>query len=412
MGTTTHALALDAALGDTAGTRRRAASAGSRRGREVVARRRAARPARRGPPPRPGRAGARRRHAFRGVACRGLGPERRHRRPDALWAPGCRCTCPGTSSSALCASRCWPAGRSTAPTPATSSTWPRTSTLGCSATSRPGRRPRRRATASGHDSPGPAGRAAVGPPAAAGRRHRSRGHGHRHPPRRAADGLVPRAAASRPGRPTQAPGRTAATRWPTTPTSCAGSAPTAARTSRSPRRSRSAGCSRCRSRRASSARSQSVAPAAFRGRRPRRALGEHARRARADRAGRADRRRGPRSSTGRGRRRACPARRRLIGPRAAAGARPALRPAADCRPSATEPTDLAPPRQLADPGFASTSRAAAGSLKGRDARLTRGLALPDEIGLRRARHAGAAAPALPIALWGAPVATAHARRRG
>ena len=87
------------------------------------------------------------------------------------------------------------------------------------------------------------------PPHAAGPEVTETGHvglAPPHPARRPAASLVPRAV--------RALAVTARQRRPhggcrsrTRPTSCAASSPTAARTCRSPRRSRSAGCSRCRS---------------------------------------------------------------------------------------------------------------------------------------------------------------------
>jgi hypothetical protein len=70
-----------------------------------------------------------------------------------------------------------------------------------------------------------------------------------------------------------------------------------------------------------------------------------------------------------------------------------------------EPTDLAPARPLADPGFAVDDPGAVFS-KGRDARLTRGLALPDEIGLAARAARGRATSDVAERLWGAPVAAA------
>jgi hypothetical protein len=69
-----------------------------------------------------------------------------------------------------------------------------------------------------------------------------------------------------------------------------------------------------------------------------------------------------------------------------------------------EPTDLAPARPLADPGF-SVDESAAVFGKGRDARLARGLALPDEIGLAAEAAAGRGTSEIADRLWGAPVAT-------
>jgi hypothetical protein len=70
-----------------------------------------------------------------------------------------------------------------------------------------------------------------------------------------------------------------------------------------------------------------------------------------------------------------------------------------------EPSDLAPARPLADPGF-SVDESAAVFGKGRDARLARGLALPDEIGLAAEAAAGRRTSEVADRLWGAPVATA------
>jgi hypothetical protein len=70
-----------------------------------------------------------------------------------------------------------------------------------------------------------------------------------------------------------------------------------------------------------------------------------------------------------------------------------------------EPTDLAPARPLADPGF-SVDEPAAVFAKGRDARLARGLALPDESGLAARAARGRGTGEVTDRLWGSPVAAA------
>jgi hypothetical protein len=70
-----------------------------------------------------------------------------------------------------------------------------------------------------------------------------------------------------------------------------------------------------------------------------------------------------------------------------------------------EPTDLAPARPLADPGF-SVDEPAAVFGKGRDARLARGLALPDDSGLAARAVRGRGTEEVAERLWGAPVANA------
>lgn len=69
------------------------------------------------------------------------------------------------------------------------------------------------------------------------------------------------------------------------------------------------------------------------------------------------------------------------------------------------PDELAPVRPLADPGFA-VDEPGAVFRKGRDARLARGLALPEDIGAGPPRAGDADGGALAGRLWGAPVATA------
>ena len=71
-----------------------------------------------------------------------------------------------------------------------------------------------------------------------------------------------------------------------------------------------------------------------------------------------------------------------------------------------EPTDLAPARPLADPGF-SVDEPASVFVKGRDGRLARGLALPDEVGLTARAARGRGTSDVADRLWGAPVATAR-----
>jgi hypothetical protein len=70
-----------------------------------------------------------------------------------------------------------------------------------------------------------------------------------------------------------------------------------------------------------------------------------------------------------------------------------------------EPTDFAPARPLADPGF-SVDEPDAVFVKARDGRLARGLALPEEIGLAARAATGRSASDVAERLWGAPVATA------
>jgi hypothetical protein len=69
-----------------------------------------------------------------------------------------------------------------------------------------------------------------------------------------------------------------------------------------------------------------------------------------------------------------------------------------------EPTDLAPARPLADPGF-SVDEPGAVFGKGRDARLARGLALPDDSGLAARAARGRGTEKVAERLWGAPVAS-------
>jgi hypothetical protein len=70
-----------------------------------------------------------------------------------------------------------------------------------------------------------------------------------------------------------------------------------------------------------------------------------------------------------------------------------------------EPTDLAPARPLADPGF-SVDEPASVFGKRRDARLARGLALPDHSGLAARAARGRGTEEVAERLWGAPVASA------
>jgi len=70
------------------------------------------------------------------------------------------------------------------------------------------------------------------------------------------------------------------------------------------------------------------------------------------------------------------------------------------------PAELAPVRPLADPGFA-VDEAADVFGKDRDARLIRGLALPDDIGLAPGSDGPARGADVADRLWGAPVATAR-----
>jgi hypothetical protein len=70
-----------------------------------------------------------------------------------------------------------------------------------------------------------------------------------------------------------------------------------------------------------------------------------------------------------------------------------------------EPTDLAPARPLADPGFVVDEPGAVFG-KGRDARLARGLALPDDSGLAARAAGGRGTDEVAERLWGAPVASA------
>ena len=70
-----------------------------------------------------------------------------------------------------------------------------------------------------------------------------------------------------------------------------------------------------------------------------------------------------------------------------------------------EPTDLAPARPLADPGF-SVDEPTAVFVKARDGRLARGLALPEEIGLAARAARGRGTSEVAERLWGAPVAAA------